>query len=355
EAARELREVLALDPAHPAALYTLAQLVDAHEALRLSMRLLAAEPTAPRGHLLRARILSDPEEPLLLDLPAALEEIGKARAMNRDETGGCFEEGRVLFLMGEVGRAAETLARVRQNPCAASLAALALFRLGREEDACALLGLETKAGPEGILDEGDTAKRLANEKDELTKLLLLPRSADWRLAPVPAPPCEGVTCAFEDADGDGNLDARVGATIVRLRGAEPLGTAAANGEPPPPRPLPFPREEAVRFALAPPDSCDGPPPGATCVVTADADGDGDEDLFVACGGDPTLPLPWWLLVRQPDGRYRPVRGALPRRDASIVALAAADLDGDGQAEVLLKEGALLPGHPGGAWIASRRR
>ncbi|HEX5138809.1 MAG TPA: FG-GAP-like repeat-containing protein, partial [Planctomycetota bacterium] len=111
EAARELREVLALDPLHPAALYTLAQLVDPHEALALCMRLLEAEPTAPRGHLLRAQILSDPEAPDLLDLPLALAEVGKARAMNREETGGCFEEGRVLFLMGDVGKAAETLAR----------------------------------------------------------------------------------------------------------------------------------------------------------------------------------------------------------------------------------------------------
>ncbi|MCK6460715.1 MAG: VCBS repeat-containing protein, partial [Planctomycetes bacterium] len=93
----------------------------------------------------------------------------------------------------------------------------------------------------------------------------------------------------------------------------------------------------------------------TCVVEADADGDGDPDLFVACGGDPTAPLPWWLLVREADGRYRPVRGALPHRGASIVALAARDLDGDGTAEVLLKEGSLLPGHPGRAWIATRKR
>jgi hypothetical protein len=120
-------------------------------------------------------------------------------------------------------------------------------------------------------------------------------------------------------------------------------------------PLRFSPEEAVRFALAPPERCDGPPPGATFVVEADADGDGDKDLLVACGGDPTAPLPWWLLVREADGRYRPVRGTLPHRGASIVALAAKDLDGDGRAEVLLKEGALIPGHPGGAWIATRKR
>jgi hypothetical protein len=56
------------------------------------------------------------------------------------------------------------------------------------------------------------------------------------------------------------------------------------------------------------------------------------------------------------------RGSLPNDfayGASVTVeaegrLAAADLDGDGRAEVLVKEGSLLPGHPGGAWIATRR-
>jgi hypothetical protein len=171
------------------------------------------------------------------------------------------------------------------------------------------------------------------------------------------PAIEGAACAFEDVDGDGSLDACLGSTAFLLRGTQPLGTRLVDPQRPlaaPPRPLPSSREDAFRFALSPPTLCDGPPPGASCVVETDADGDGDLDLLVACGGDPLAPLPWWLLERQPDGRYRPVRGDLPHRGASIVALAAADLDGDGRAEVLLKEGARIPGHPGGAWIATWR-
>lgn len=255
----------------------------------------------------------------------------------------------------EIGKAAETHAEVRQNPRAASLAALSCFRLGRDEEALRLLGLTPTKGPEGILDEGDTAKRLANETDDLAKLLLMGRSAAFELIPLPVPASEGAVCAFEDVDGDGRLDARLGATAVRLEGLRSLGCVSpSTGEAAPPRLRPFSFEDAVRFATAPPESCDGPPPGATCVVEADADADGDKDLFVTCGGDPTAPLPWWLLLREADARYRPVRGTLPHRGASIVALAVADLDGDGKAEVLLKEGSLIPGHPGGAWIAIRK-
>jgi tetratricopeptide (TPR) repeat protein len=354
EARRELREALALDPTHPAALYTLAQLAPPHEALALCARLLDVEPKAPRGHLLRAQILSDPRALDLVDLDVALAEIRKARTLNRDETGGSFEEGRVLFLKGEFGKAGETLAEVRQNPRAASLAALAFFRLGRDEEALRLLGCVPTKGPDGILDEGDTAKRLANETDDLAKLLLMGHATEWKLVRLPGPAIEGATCAFEDVDGDGCLDACLGATAVRLRGILPIdGAPLAAGEVVPARPPASPVEDAIRFALAPPEACDGPPPGATCVVETDADGDGDEDLVAACGGDPTAPLPWWLLLREPDGRYRPVRGGLPHRGVSIVGLAAADLDGDGDAEVLLKEGSLLPGHPGRAWLAIR--
>jgi len=355
EAVKELREVLLLDPTHPAALYTLAQLVDPHEALSLCARVLDAEPMVPRGHLLRAQILADPQLPDLLDLPVALAEVRKARALNRDETGGTYDEGRILFLMGDLAKAAETLAEVRQNPRAASLASLALFRLGRAEEALAILGVPAQEGPAGLLEEGDTAERLANEKDDLTRLLLMPQSREWDLVPLPVAPSEGTSCAFED--GDGSVRARIGAAVVHLRGKEPLEAAPSEAPPPapPPGPRPFVLADAVRFALETPESCEGPPPGATAVVEADADGDGDLDLFVACGGDPTAPLPWWLLLREADGRYRPVRGILPHRGASIVALAARDLDGDGRAEVLLKEGSHLPGHPGGAWIATRKR
>ncbi|MFQ5845222.1 MAG: hypothetical protein ACE5JG_09575 [Planctomycetota bacterium] len=39
----------------------------------------------------------------------------------------------------------------------------------------------------------------------------------------------------------------------------------------------------------------------------------------------------------------------------MAALAAADLDGDGRAEVLLKGGGFLPGDTGTTWIASLRK
>jgi len=357
EARRILREVVQLDPAHASALYLLAQLSAPEAALGLCRRLLAMEPMAPRGHLLVAKILSDPQHPDAMDLDLALEHLEKARRLNRDETGGAFEQGRVYLLKGEVERAAEILERVYRNPRAAALAALCRFRLGQPERARTLLGFKGQEGPEGIAEEGDTEQRRMGGRDLLARLLVLGRGRQWRLTRLPLEPGEALRCAFEDIDRDGRLDARVGSLGVLLQGMRVNGVVRDLPAPAPgaPRLRPYSFEEAARWALAPPARCDGPPPGTTATCEADADGDGDLDLFVACGGDdPAAPLPWWVLLREADG-YRPVRGALPEPGFRVAALAAADLDGDGRAEVLLKGGGFLPGDEGTAWIASLER
>ena len=58
-----------------------------------------------------------------------------------------------------------------------------------------------------------------------------------------------------------------------------------------------------------------------------------------------------MLLKEADG-YRPMRGDLPAPGFRVAALAAADLDGDGRAEVVLKAGGFLPGDEGGVWLAS---
>jgi hypothetical protein len=189
--------------------------------------------------------------------------------------------------------------------------------------------------------------------DPLARLLLMGRSPRWERIRLPVGPLEGAWCAFTDVNGNGTLDAQLGSRTVLLRGrrVDRVEDATPPEVQAPPRLRPYSFAEAAAFALDPPARCDGPPPGATATCEADADGDGDLDLFVVCGGDPSAPLPWWVLLKEKDG-YVPVRGSIPEPGFHAVAIATADLDGDGRAEVLLKGGSHLPGHPGTAWIAA---
>lgn len=309
------REVLRLDPDHATALYSLAQLVPAEEAIRLCERVLALEPMLPRGHLLRAAILSDPKRPESMDLDSALLEVKNAQRLNRDETGGAFEEGRIHLLKGDADKAAELLERIAQNPRAAALAALCHLRAGRPEAAARLLGRRAGKAPEKVLEEGDTAARRADDRDLLNRLLDFGESDRWTLATAPALP----------------------ESMSRL-----------------PRPPSDSFEAAAAFALAPPEFCDGPPPGTTAVAAADLDGDGDEDLVCACGADdPCAALPWWALLRE-GGRYRPLRGSLPEPGWRAAAVATVDSDGDGRAEILFRGGGWLPRDRAGDWVARLR-
>ena len=356
EAEKHLRELVRIDPTHLAAIYQLAQLVEPEEGLSLCKRLIAMEPRVPRGLLLRARILSDPRRPEVMDLDAAMESIERARRLNRDETGGAFQKGRILLLKGEVEQAVKVLTRVRANKRAAALAALGLMRLERPGDALALLGRSGPEGPAGILEEGDTAARGVGEKDLLARLITMGRAQRWEIIRLPLETMEAAECAFVDCDGDGTLDARVANRAVLLRGKRPWKVVDLPHAPPciSPRVRPYFFDEAAAWALDPPALSDGPPPGTTATFEADVDGDGDQDLLVVCGGDdPTAPLPWWVLLKEAGG-YRPVRGEPLTPGFGAVAIAAADLDGDGRAEVLVKEGALLAGHGGRTWIASLR-
>ena len=353
EAEAGLRSILREDPVHPGALYRLAQLTPIDEALGLLDRLAAVEPRSPRAQLLRAQRLSDPRRPDAFDLDAASAAVARAREINPDETGVGFEEGRLLLLRGRPGAAAVVLERVRQNPRAAALAALCHLRAGDAVAATRLLGRTPGSGVPHM-DEGDTASKRMLDRDLLARLLDLGPDPRWRTTRLPLAASDGSSCAFEDIDGDGHLDARVGARVVRLKGLEVLAELESRAPPARPRSAfeVYDFDAAARFALDPPERVVGPPPGATAVVEADVDGDGRLDLVVACGGDdPAAPLPWWVLLR--DGsHYRPVRGAIPEPGYRVAAIAVADLDGDGIAEILLKGGGFLPGDAGPSFIAS---
>jgi tetratricopeptide (TPR) repeat protein len=265
KAVEELRALVELDPMHATALYLLAQLVPAEEAFALCDRLVRIEPMLPRGHLLRAKILADPLAPELMDLDAALAAIAKARQLNRDETGGALEEGRVLILQGKWNEAAAILEKISTNPRAAALAALCHFRLGDGDQARTMLRKKLPEAPKGVTEEGDTAERRVDARDELARLLMEAPSAN-----------------LEPVDG-------------------------AQSAPAPERRV---FEAARRFALSPPKRVDDGREIGT-VLKCDVDGDGDDDYVYASAGHALLPLPWWTFLRDEKGEFVPVRGPVP--------------------------------------------
>jgi len=303
DACRVYREVLDKDPFHPGALYNLALLSEPREALRLCTRLLRIEPFAPRGHLLKARILSNPRRRDLMDLDAALAELKRARRLNRYETGGLLERGRILLLKGDLKGAAEAFQTAQSNPRAAAWAAFSRFRLGEKEAAEKLLARHSGKIKHGASEEGDTAGKKMGARDPLAEILGL-KGEGWR------------------------LEQRAAAVVVKAR-AVTMPAVSLN--------------EVLAWALAPPESMQGLPPGTTHVLEADLDGDGDLDIVAAVPGDPTWPAPWWLLLREPDHSYRPVRGAWPRPAFELTKIALVDSNG--------RLGVLLIGK-NDRWVAS---
>jgi hypothetical protein len=266
------------------------------------------------------------------------------------------EEGRVLLLPARPREAAEVLERGVGNARSQALAALAWLRAGDEAAATRLLG---RAPGHGVphQDEGDTAQEKMGERDLVARLLDLGRDERFDLLRLPLLGGAGATTTFEDVDGDGKLDARVGNQVALLDGWSLRGERTLEASLPVPSPwigAAYDFEAAARFALAPPARVDADPPGTTARLEADLDGDGRLDRVVACGGDdPSAPLPWWWL-RAVEGGYAPVRGSLPEAGWRVSALAAADLDGDGRAELLLSGGGRLPGDTGSVWLARWR-
>jgi hypothetical protein len=351
--ARGLLEcVLKDDPWHPGALYRLASLVERERALDLLTRLARAEPTSARAWLRRAQILADPRRTSHGDLEAALAAIARAREINPNETGVAVEEGLVLLRLGRAADAARVFEGGVGNARALALGGLAWLRAGDVAAATRLLGRAPGKGMEHIQDEGDTAEKKLLDRDLVARLLDFGADPRWTLVRLPLEGGAGREAAFEDVDGDGRLDARVGGRAALLDGLALRGTldvvarATLNAAP-----APYDLEEAARFALTPPAALTSVPPGTTAVALGDVDGDGLLDRVVACGGDdPASPLPWWLLRATPTG-FVPVRGSLPEAGFRVGSVAVADLDGDGRAEVLLAGGGRLEHDVGAVFLA----
>ncbi|MHC4847661.1 MAG: hypothetical protein ACYTEG_04320, partial [Planctomycetota bacterium] len=164
--------------------------------------------------------------------------------------------------------AAVTLEKVAANPRAAALAALCWFRLGEPKRAQPFLAKKQRAAPKGVTEEGDTADRSVDARDELARLLGAAVSSRWNLS-------------------KGNTTPKSG-----------------------PRPSRSELEAATRFALNPPDMVETVPAIGGMRGETDVDGDGDLDVIVGSAGHALLPLPWWVFLKDGAG-YVPVRGGVP--------------------------------------------
>jgi hypothetical protein len=134
-----------------------------------------------------------------------------------------------------------------------------------------------------------------------------------------------------DIDGDGRLDLVV-ANSGRVTG-EPLRVLRNDG-----------------YGLLQRDDAAIPATAITArdLVLFDADLDGDLDLFVAALGNPGVASPNTLLLNDGQGGFSPApTTALPADRDRSYAVAVGDLDLDGDEDLMVANGAYVPGLPGG--------
>lgn len=130
---------------------------------------------------------------------------------------------------------------------------------------------------------------------------------------TPFPTGDRTDAVAVDIDGDGDED------LVRTDFLGGTITAWLN--------------DGTGFFTAAPDRLRVPSAGWWSIVAGDVDGDGDHDLLAAGG----LPFPPMVAVFVNDGRGRFTTVALPDLPASEPRVFLADLDGDGDRDIVLSD------------------
>ncbi len=354
------RQVLRLDPRHPASLYNLAyiqfRLGRGEESLALLKTLLEVDPHETKALLLEAIVLSTPRPGSPFDPKRAMAILERALKLNSEESGPFLLQGRAALLAGDSAKAAERLdLAIRSNPLASeamNLLGVLALRRGDPNDASkhferALKAAQGAPPAAGLPGEGDTVRggvgyhRLQALQARWLQSLSLPLEQVPTLETPARPlPCSmarsGRAIAAGDFDADGDADLAVGS----LTGPVQV-FSFVDGK----------LEAAASLDVA----------GISFLAAGDLDGRPPDDLYALRGSGFTLEEPLLLFARKefrfeafsaPGGKRRSLAAAVLKTDRGPEVVEVGPAEGSlGAVRVLRLDGgtwklSLVDGVPG---------
>ncbi len=208
EAAAAFREMLALDPSHLDALYSLGNaLLESgrySEALDAWQRLVAVNPQSSRAWIQIGILRTLPAAGAAYDLTAAIAAFSHAHDLNREESRPLVLWGEAALAAGDVETAADVLTSAHrmnpQDPAASYLSAYVAWTRGRRKRARALLeaakGAFAEAPSPAASAEGDTrSDRMLEARRRAARRRLFSRCVEaLRRAAPPLEPDHLLAC-----------------------------------------------------------------------------------------------------------------------------------------------------------------